>query len=735
MGDTIINVNFDIKDNIFADIKILKASFVSLEDRIKGIEGTSKKSFETLNQQVSKIKMASITQQLHNLSDAFGNISAPGLKFDASLRDLSALTGITGKELQKLGESAKASASEFGGSASASLETYKTILGRLGPDIANNKEALSGMERNVQILSKTMGGDAAGAVDALTTAMLQYGVDLSNPVEAQKEMVRMMDIMANAAQEGAAEVPSISAALKVSGVAATQAKVSFAEANSAIQALAQGGKEGSEAGMALRNILGKMAGEDVIPKEAANKLQRLGVDMNIVSDKTIPFTQRLRELKKAQGDATIMAQVFGVENAAAANILVNSIDMQDDLTVAIQKQGGAQAQANVVMESTEEKLKRMQAKMDNVKISIFDLTGGTIAYLQPLSDVAKQVSSLSPMLDMARGTFSLFKKETYANIASTKAWQAVTKGATVVQKLFNAAMRANPIGLIITGVAALATGVYALAKALQFETTAQRLNNEVKQGMIEKTADQRAELNQLFFTLKNAKTGSDDYNNALKDLERIQPGIVEKYNLQAGAIQDINKAQKEMIANLDVIAQAEALKEISKEEHKKAFLREQEGPTLKDKVKAGADLWLSASTLGLTKAYSAKEHQMGQVHDMKKKGNLASQKLAELQQTQKYKNAVGNTKTEEKTEENTGNDGTVIEGLNTNNTKTTNTDNESSSGKTSTTVDKRNISVKIDKLVENLTVSTTNLKEGLGEVKKQITETLIGAVRDFEVAM
>lgn len=46
------------------------------------------------------------------------------------------------------------------------------------------------MERNVQILSKTMGGDSAGAVDALTTAMLQYGVDLSNPIQTQKEMTK-----------------------------------------------------------------------------------------------------------------------------------------------------------------------------------------------------------------------------------------------------------------------------------------------------------------------------------------------------------------------------------------------------------------------------------------------------------------------------------------------------------------------------------------------------------------
>jgi TP901 family phage tail tape measure protein len=258
------------------------------------------------------------------------------------------------------------------------------------------------MERYVQILSKTMGGDAAGAADALTTGMLQFGVDLSNPKTAAAEMAKMMDVMANSAQAGAAEVPQISAALKVSGVAAKQAKVSFIETNAAIQALAAGGKEGSEAGMALRNVLGKMAGEDVLPKEAVAKLKDLKVNMSIVSDTSLPFTTRLRELKKAQGDATIMAQMFGTENAAAANILLSSVDAQDKLAQQIGKTGGAQAQANIVMESTAEKMARMKAAIDDVKLGFFEATGGVTAYLQPAMEVMTTVNSFAPVFGAAK---------------------------------------------------------------------------------------------------------------------------------------------------------------------------------------------------------------------------------------------------------------------------------------------------------------------------------------------
>ena len=208
------------------------------------------------------------------------------------------------------------------------LESYKGIIARFDPDIASSDEAMAKMGDNVAILSKLMGNDAVGSMDALTTAMLQFGVDLSDPIAAAKEMERMMNVMAAAGNEGASEVDMTSEALKQAGVQAKNANLSFEATNAALQILAQGGVTGSEAGVKLRNVLSKMAGEDVIPTEAAEKLKKLGVNYDIVSDKTIPFTERLRELKKAQGDATIMAQIFGIQNDAAAQILLDNIDAQ-----------------------------------------------------------------------------------------------------------------------------------------------------------------------------------------------------------------------------------------------------------------------------------------------------------------------------------------------------------------------------------------------------------------------
>ena len=102
-----------------------------------------------------------------------------------------------------------------------------------------------------------MGGDVKGATDALTTSMFQFKVNLNDPIEAASEMERMMNVMAAGAQEGA---------LVQAGGMAKLANVSFEETNSALQALAQGGKYGAEAGVGLRNVLIKMNAPFAISK-------------------------------------------------------------------------------------------------------------------------------------------------------------------------------------------------------------------------------------------------------------------------------------------------------------------------------------------------------------------------------------------------------------------------------------------------------------------------------------
>ena len=113
--------------------------------------------------EMSAIDLYAINDAVQNIADQFNKVNEPGAKFDAQLKDLEAIAGITGDALEEMGDKGRETALDFGGDASAMIASYKGILGKLGPDIAQNSEALDLMGRNVATLSKTMNNDAVGA--------------------------------------------------------------------------------------------------------------------------------------------------------------------------------------------------------------------------------------------------------------------------------------------------------------------------------------------------------------------------------------------------------------------------------------------------------------------------------------------------------------------------------------------------------------------------------------------
>lgn len=151
---------------------------------------------------------------------------------------------------------------------------------------------------------------------------------------------------------------------------------------------------------------------------------------------------------------------------------------------------------------------------------------------------------------------------------ATWAWEVATIA-------LNAAFLASPIGWVVAGAVALGAAVYGVTKLMNQQTAAERLNGEVKSRATAKTMEQRAELDIMFQKLRNARKGTDEYKTALQELGAVYPGIIEKYNLQSGSLDAINAAHRELVANIDAVAQQEARKELLKENYKKKFEAEE----------------------------------------------------------------------------------------------------------------------------------------------------------------
>ena len=312
---------------------------------------------------------------------AFKSVIDTGSEFQTNIANLQAITGASGPVLDDLSNRARDLAKQFGGDATTQVQSFQTILSKFGPALANTPEELGTFSTNVNTLAKAAGLDAKGAVDALSNSMLQFGIDASDPARLAAESGRFINVLAASAKEGAAEIPQVSEAILQAGVAAKGANLSFEETNAAIQALAIGGKVGSEAGVGLRNVLGLLIKQSGPGAEALKgvglSVEGLGQTLTTkgLSAALLELRGGIDKLGTDAEKAAFKATLFGSENAATAGILLDQAESIEKLTGQITGTQEAFTQAEVNMATFSEFVSRAQANISDFAITIFNAFG------------------------------------------------------------------------------------------------------------------------------------------------------------------------------------------------------------------------------------------------------------------------------------------------------------------------------------------------------------------------
>lgn len=391
----------------------------------------------------SFLAFSTALEGLASLRQDFENLMEPGRSLNANMLELSAITGVTGEGLKAIETAARDTAKTFGTSAVDNVESYKMMLSQLSPEIANNSEAMKMMGENANILAKQMGGDTVAATDVLNTSLNQFGVSMDDPIAAAKVMADMMNVMSAAAQQGSAELPQIKSALEQVGMVAKTTGLSFAETNAYIQLLDQAGKKGSEGGVALRNVLTTLSEGRFTTKLAAEGLEQAGISVNYLADTSIPLHERLRTLRKIQGDTALMTKVFGKENMAAAIAMINTADEAEAMTKVIVGTNSAVEQAEVIMGGYNEKVNRTKAFFDDLKISIFNVTESFTPYVSGLFVGVEWIGKFTFYLNILVSTFRALTAikikdniQTGIAVVRTKALAVWTGIASFATKLF-----------------------------------------------------------------------------------------------------------------------------------------------------------------------------------------------------------------------------------------------------------------------------------------------------------
>ena len=149
--------------------------------------------------------------------------------------------------------------------------------------------------------------------------------------------------------------------------------------------------------------------------------------------------------------------------------------------------------------------------------------------------------------------------------AATMAWNAVLalltwnyERATIAQILFNRAMAANPLGLVLSAVATLITLIVAFTRKTEDLTQKRNILNEVQQEGMKKAAEEIGLVQRLHNIVRNSKEAYDTRRKAIEHLQRIVPGYHASLTKEGKLTERNTKAISEYIRSLQNKALAEA---------------------------------------------------------------------------------------------------------------------------------------------------------------------------------
>lgn len=359
-----------------------------------------------------------ITGALATVGDAFTN-------YESDLAAVSAVTGLAGKELDNIGNAARGLAKDFGGSASDQLKSFQGVLSKFGADQFKSAEGAKSLElisRNINTLSAASGDSAAQSMDVLANAMLQMGVNTDDAGIAAKTSTEYMNTLAASAQVGSAEIPQVGAAFLQVGVAAKGLNMDFNEVNTAIQVLGKGGKYGAEAGVALRNVMGLMMKASGPAEDALKGMGLSSTELGkTLADPSKGLNEGMKKLKaglaKLPDDfsrANALSQIFGSENKAAAEVLLNNTETYDNYRKAIRESaeaGAAQTQATIRMATSATYAARAQAYVNDMFLTAGQAIGKYgVAAISTVNSVAPQITALAGVKSLLpEGAFTSIK--------------------------------------------------------------------------------------------------------------------------------------------------------------------------------------------------------------------------------------------------------------------------------------------------------------------------------------
>jgi TP901 family phage tail tape measure protein len=283
-------------------------------------------------------------------------------EFQQSLREASALTGMTGRSLDILGEQAMDLGMKYGKSGSDIIETMKLIGGQ-SPELLKSSDALSKVSESAMQLAIAGGISVQDAGKAITTAINQFGLGVT-------ESERVMNALAAGALEGSMEINDLAVALERTGTWASAAGISFEETVAAIELVGMKITDASRLGTGLNSVF------SALETQTDNNLKPSVVGLEKALDNLAAKTMTAAEMKK----------LFGEQGVAAAQQLIAERDALAGLTQAVTDTNEAERQAAIISDSWATIGEQLKSTWNSFMIEL-----GQTAIIEQAVDVIKNI--------------------------------------------------------------------------------------------------------------------------------------------------------------------------------------------------------------------------------------------------------------------------------------------------------------------------------------------------------
>lgn len=407
----------------------------------------------------------------------------------------------------------------------ADMDGILTMMGEVGAkaeDLADglylvNSAGYHGAQ-GLEVLKIAAMGAKVGAadmhttVDAITTALNAYHMGAGGAAQATNAL-----IAAEAA--GKTNLEALAAALPAVAPAAAVAGVRLNELLAAMSTMTAQGTPAANAATYLRQAIGQLSAPSA---KARKEMEALGLNATTVSQTLgtkglaaalkmvfdaiqshmgpagLVVLDRLKKMNTETGDYQKILANLPPQVQTTIGALANMTGGVKSMQAALQltgpnmevfqtnigkidaqvKAGGGEIEGwSAVQKNFNQRMAEAKGTVEALGIRIGNVllpyaqkmltaTMSLVTWFTKHKTIAKDLGVVIGTAAAAFVAYRLYvvaaEFATKAWMIATKAWLAMTKVATAAQWLWNAAMTANPIGLIIIGVVALVAGIYLL---------------------------------------------------------------------------------------------------------------------------------------------------------------------------------------------------------------------------------------------------------------------------------